>query len=219
MRFIRSQIGLILKETGLCLDQYGSKLGYNHQADLFLTNHKTLFPIGDASCILSKTCKVANQAHLAGQVELSDNVIVGHQSVLLAKDLPIRVGPNSIIGDGVTIHSRLLKGQVLGSVNIGANVTIGDKCTLISCLIDDGAWIGHSSIVEEGAVIQRGAIVGPGSFVPAGYILEADCVYQGSPVIKTSEAGPKDKEMVARRYLNTAKYYNELEPSAFLPLK
>jgi len=70
----------------------------------------------------------------------------------------VRIGHFSSIGDGTCINtSHSLPHGLSCSVNIGKNVTIGEKCSLYACIIDDDVVIGANTVIMQGARIERGA--------------------------------------------------------------
>ena len=220
LKYLRSSIGQTLKEVGLHLDKLGCQMMYN---DTYIANqnqNKPIIAINGISPQILPTNRISYLGKLAGGVELEDNVIIGPFSVLKADKNQIRIGPNSIIGSHTSLASRTTIGQILGSINLGANVTIEDRVVMRCCQIDDNVWIGHDSIVDDGVWIEKDVFVFPNSFVHAGSILESGFVYGGSPAKKLREATKEDKEYVETRVKNTRNYYEQLDQKfAFLDLK
>lgn len=62
------------------------------------------------------------------------------------------------------------------------DIIIQSGCTLYSCEINRGAFIGHNSVILEGAVIEDGAIIAPNSVVPPGRHIKARQVWGGNPI-------------------------------------
>ena len=61
---------------------------------------------------------------------------------------PVRVGHFSSIGDGTSINTACaLPHGLSASVNIGKNVTIEEKCSIYSCIIDDDVVVGANSVI------------------------------------------------------------------------
>jgi carbonic anhydrase/acetyltransferase-like protein (isoleucine patch superfamily) len=67
-------------------------------------------------------------------------------------------------------------------VHIGYNVTIGPKCTLYSCFVDDDVVIGDHSVILEGSRLEKGCMLAPGSVVPPGRLIPAKQLWAGNPV-------------------------------------
>lgn len=53
---------------------------------------------------------------------------------------------------------------------------------MYSCTLQRGAYIGHNSVIMEGAIIQKGAIVAPNSVVPPGRVVKERQVWGGNPI-------------------------------------
>ena len=193
----RLSISQILLETGILLDRKGLDLLLKKTHLTPFSRHKTLFPIQGITPSLSKNTKVSISASLISKVELSQNIIIGSNSILNANPLPIRIGKNTLIGDSVTISSKKLLQNTPGSVNIGENVFVGDKAVLKSCVVDDGAFIGEGCYVQEGAVVEKGAVLMPFSVVPIGGVVQEGFVWgDGCQILR--EIGDQDREWVER---------------------
>lgn len=78
----------------------------------------------------------------------------------------------SSIGDGSVLHTAAsLPTGMPANLYIGENVTIGPKCTLYSCFVDNDVVIGDHSVILEGARLEKGCMVAPGSVVPPGRLI------------------------------------------------
>jgi hypothetical protein len=97
----------------------------------------------------------------------------------------------------------------------GDNV-IQNNCTLYSCIIEQGAYIGHNSVILEGAIIQKGAIVAPNSVVPPGRVVKERQVWAGNP-IKYVRKAKEQEGFVTLDYARHANLYGEAYNNAFLP--
>ena len=94
-----------------------------------------------------------------------------------------RINNFTSVGDNTVIHTAAsLPTGMPAKVYIGFNVTIGSKCTLYSCHIEDDVMIGDGCVVLEGARIEKGAQLAPGSVVPPGRLIPAKQLWAGNPV-------------------------------------
>lgn len=126
---------------------------------------------------------VVSLRSVVGEVYISGGCGIGYGSTLRGEYQPVRIGSFSTIGDYVMIHTFSSLGiGVPASVNIGKNVTVGHKCLLSSCIVDDDCVIGPGSSVMEGARLERGCVIAPCSVVPPGRLVPAGQVWGGSPV-------------------------------------
>lgn len=205
---LKASLSQVLVEWGVAWNNFGAKYTYEVDPFLHYSRHRTLLPLHSSKPTLSKGVKLAYTASLEGEVLLDRNVIIGNNSTLRGDQSPIRIGEGSIIGDQVTMYTSELHQLLPGSIDIGLNVYIGDKVTLKSCIIDDGAYIGEGSFIAEGSVIERGAIVLPNTTVQPGAILTSGKVWGGNPCREISEVSDKYLSRVAER-INNARAYSE----------
>jgi len=103
----------------------------------------------------------------------------------------LSVGDNTWIGEEVWIDN-------LASVTIGSNVCISQGALLLTgshnykktsftlitgnIILEDGAWIGAKSVVNQGITVHSHAVLTTGSI--ANKNLGAYSIYQGNPAVK-----------------------------------
>jgi acetyltransferase-like isoleucine patch superfamily enzyme len=135
-------------------------------------------------------------------IHLGDRVIIGPYGTLSAGVMPGHVPDNDPV---ITIGDRTLIGKGSGvvghsSIRIGADVWTGHHVYVTDAnhgyedvslppglqfaaprpvVVEDGAWLGHATIVLPGATIGRHAVIGAGSVV-SGTIPDY-CVAVGNP--------------------------------------
>ena len=97
----------------------------------------------------------------------------------------------------------------------GDNV-IQNNCTLYSCRIEKGAYVGHNSVIMEGAVLQKGCIIAPNSVVPPGRIVKERQVWGGNP-IKYIRKALEQEAFVSFEYCRHSNDYAEVYNNSFLP--
>ncbi|MDY4880450.1 MAG: gamma carbonic anhydrase family protein, partial [Gemmiger sp.] len=90
---------------------------------------------------------VADNATLAGAVELEENCSIWYGAVLRADTGRIRVGRGSNVQDNAVLHT----GPGL-DILIGENASIGHSAVVHGCTIGDGALIGMHATVMNGEV-------------------------------------------------------------------
>ena len=56
---------------------------------------------------------------------------------------------------------------------LGQYVIIQNNCSLYSCTIDDEVFVGHKSVILEGAKLERGCSIMANSVVPPGRLIPA----------------------------------------------
>jgi putative colanic acid biosynthesis acetyltransferase WcaF len=103
----------------------------------------------------------------------------------------LTVGNNTWIGENVWIDSLVM-------ITIGSNVCLSQGAVLIagshnykkisfglitgSIILEDGAWIGAFSVVNQGITVATHAVLTAGSVATKN--LQAYSIYQGNPAIK-----------------------------------
>ena len=94
-----------------------------------------------------------------------------------------RLFNNISIGNNCVLHTAATSPTGLGAELVleGDNV-IQNNCTLYSCRIGKGAYVGHNSVIMEGAILQAGAIIAPNSVVPPGRVVKERQVWGGNPI-------------------------------------
>ncbi len=142
-----------------------------------MSNHK--------ACILSfngKTPQIHGSAFIAptatiiGDVIIEENASIWFGAVLRGDILPIRIGANTNIQDGVIIHGD--EGSV---VDIAENVTVGHAAVIHGCSIEKGALIGMSATLLDDANVGSNALVAAKALVTPRKQVEAGSMWAGSP--------------------------------------
>lgn len=119
---------------------------------------------------------VAKSAEIMGDVRIGAQSSVWFQTVIRADIAAVHIGERSNIQDGTIIHVDYDQPCVIGS-----DVTIGHRCVLHGCTIEDGCLIGMGAVILNGAVIKKGALVAAGAVVKEGMIVESNTLVAGVP--------------------------------------
>jgi carbonic anhydrase/acetyltransferase-like protein (isoleucine patch superfamily) len=98
---------------------------------------------------------------------------------------------------------------------LGDNV-IQNNCTLYSCRIEQGVYVGHNSVIMEGAILQKGAIIAPNSVVPPGRVVKERQVWGGNP-IKYIRSAKEQEGFVTLDYARYVNEYAQNYNNSFLP--
>jgi carbonic anhydrase/acetyltransferase-like protein (isoleucine patch superfamily) len=104
---------------------------------------------------------IAKGAYIYGDVEISEGSSVWFNAVIRGDEGKVAIGSSSNIQDNSVIHS-----DMMASVEIGNNVTIGHGAVIRGCRIRDNVSIGMNSTVMTNSEIGSYSIVGANSFVP-----------------------------------------------------
>ena len=156
---------------------------------------------------MGKNCFLADNATLAGNVEMGESCSVWFNAVVRGDVNSIRIGNNVNIQDGAIIHCTYQKFQV----NIGNNVSIAHNAIIHGCTIHDNVLIGMGAIVMDGAVINSNSIVGAGALITEGTIVESGSVWAGLPARKVKDIDQQLLEgqvnRISRNYTMYASWY------------
>lgn len=126
---------------------------------------------------------VAETAVIAGDVRLAAGVSVWFGCVLRSEQATTAIGEDTNIQDLTVIHT-----DPWAPVSIGSRVTIGHRCVMHGCTIEDDALIGMGAVVLNEAVVGRGAVVAAGAVVSSGTQIPPLTVYAGIPARELTRA-------------------------------
>lgn len=129
---------------------------------------------------------VAENATLAGSVQLQAGSSVWYGAVLRADTGRITIGEQSNVQDNAVLHT----GPSL-DVCIGKGVSIGHSAVVHGCTVGDGCLIGMHATVLNGAVIGAGSLVAAGALVPERTVVPPGSLVVGVPgrVLRPVSAG------------------------------
>ena len=155
---------------------------------------------------------VAETAFMTPTAVVIGNVTVGGEAsiwfgCILRGDVErISIGEKTNIQDLTVCHTD--EGLPL---SIGRRVTVGHRCILHGCTIEDDCLIGMGAIVMNGAVVGRGSIVAAGTTILENTAIPAFSLVAGVPgIIKRTfseaEILPKIKR-AAQSYRSLAVAY------------
>ncbi|GFZ83820.1 gamma carbonic anhydrase family protein [Rickettsiales bacterium] len=161
--------------------------------------------------------EIAGDVFIApGTCIIGDVVIGGRSSVwfncVIRADVDyIRIGKGTNIQDGTVIHVASGDGPTI----IGDGVTIGHKCLLHACRIEDHAFVGMGSIVMDGAVIESGGMLAAGSLLTAGKVVKTGELWAGLPAklfrSLTNREIETEIKISAKKYAELAAEYLQMQ--------
>jgi carbonic anhydrase/acetyltransferase-like protein (isoleucine patch superfamily) len=141
---------------------------------------------------------IAPTAGVMGDVDLAEDASVWYQAVLRGDIGPIRIGARSNIQDLTMVHVD----EGIPCI-IGADVTVGHRCVLHGCTIEDECLIGMGSILLNSVRVGSGSIIGAGSVVTEGRDIPPGSLVMGVPA---KVVRPVDKDLRARIRLSADHY-------------
>jgi carbonic anhydrase/acetyltransferase-like protein (isoleucine patch superfamily) len=125
---------------------------------------------------ISPSAFVAPSATLIGDVRIGAGASVWFGSVLRGDRDRIRVGENTSIQDLTVCHTD--DGMPL---TVGSGVTVGHRCVLHGCTIEDDCLIGMGAIIMNGAVVGRGSVVAAGATILENTVIPPFSLVAGVP--------------------------------------
>lgn len=156
---------------------------------------------------IDKTCWIAENATITGNVEVGSESSIWFQAVIRGDANRIRIGNRVNIQDAAIVHGS----TGMQDTVIGDDVSVGHRAIIHGCTIHSNVLIGMGAIVLDGAVVESNVIVGAGAVVTVGAILESGYLYAGVPAkkIKPLEKGKHDFfiEATAAAYVKNKKLY------------
>ncbi|MDC3237150.1 gamma carbonic anhydrase family protein [bacterium] len=156
---------------------------------------------------INESVFIAPTAQIIGNVTIGAQSSIWFQSVLRGDFDQISIGEKTNIQDLCMCHAD--KNIPL---KIGNGITIGHRCIIHGCTIEDKCLIGMGAIVMNRSVIGRGSVVAAGTVVLEKTIIPPYSLVAGSPgkIKKTyqnrEEMGKKIKTM-SEEYLQNAENF------------
>lgn len=150
---------------------------------------------------------LADSAQLFGNIQCGEYVSIWFQSVLRDEESKIQIGAGTNIQDHCTLHTTKHNPIV-----IGRNVSVGHRCILHGCTIEDECIIGMGAIIMNGAIIQKHSIIGAGSVVLEHTVIPEHSIVVGNParVIKQiTQSQIEEIKKNALHYQQLAKQYKK----------
>lgn len=119
---------------------------------------------------------VAKSADLIGKIKLGEASTIWYQSVIRGDYGVISIGDRSNIQDGSVVHVDEQYPTVVGD-----DVTVGHRCIIHGCTIEDRVIVGMGSTIMNGAKIGQDSIVGANSLVTERKEFPPGSLIMGSP--------------------------------------
>ncbi len=150
---------------------------------------------------------IAPSAEVIGDVSIGRESSVWFGSILRGDSDTITIGDRTNIQDLSVCHA-----DENVPLTIGNDVTIGHRCVVHGCTIEDECLIGMGAVVMNQAVIGKGSVIAAGTIVLENTVVPPYSLVAGSPgVIKKSIKNhpdlPKELQRMTDIYINRAKSY------------
>jgi carbonic anhydrase/acetyltransferase-like protein (isoleucine patch superfamily) len=165
-----------------------------------------ILPVHDIKPRIGKSCFLAENATITGDVVIGDQCSLWFNSVVRGDVNSIRIGNKVNIQDGAIIHCTYQKAKTV----IGNNCSIGHNAIIHGCHLHNNILVGMGAIVMDHAVIESFTIIAAGALVLENSVLETGFIYAGSPAKKLkpiTDVQRKLLEELAERYVMYSGWY------------
>lgn len=149
---------------------------------------------------------IAPSSEIVGDVVAGRDCSFWYNVTVRGDVMPIRIGYETNIQDGSTLHGTYGK----CGVTIGNRVTVGHNVVLHGCTIGDLCLIGMGSVIMDLAEIPSNSIVGAGSLVVEGSKFEPGHLIMGRPAKAVRPLRPEELAFLpqsAKNYLEYKSWY------------
>lgn len=183
-----------------------------------------ILPFGGKTPQLGAGVYLAPTATVIGDVHLADGASVWFGSVLRGDVGTIRIGKRSNVQDLTMVH--VTGGEVAyASANghphfdteLGDEVTVGHRCVVHGCRVEDGCLLGIGCVILDGAVVGEGSVIGAGAVVTPGTTIPPRSMVLGVPAKVRRPLTDEEAAMGrqgAVRYLELSQAYAAQEDEA-----
>ena len=154
---------------------------------------------------IDESVYVAPSAEIIGDVKIGKLSSAWFNVVIRGDTSPIRIGNETNIQDLTMCHADPGK-----PLTIGDRVTVGHRCIMHGCTIEDDVLVGMGAIIMNGAVIGRGCIVAAGAVILEDVVIPPYSMVAGSPgkVKKTYGEGIVQKlNLSSKVYVDRGRQY------------
>jgi gamma-carbonic anhydrase len=131
-----------------------------------------ILPYGSQQPRIAPSAFVAPGAVVIGDVEVAEEVSIWFNSVVRGDVNSIRIGARTNLQDATVVHVS----HGTAPTAIGSDVTVGHRCVLHGCTLEDRAFVGMDctlldlSVVEGDAMLAAGSLLTPRTRVPRGQL-------------------------------------------------
>lgn len=154
----------------------------------------------DKTPIVDPSAYIDEMAIVIGDVVIGADASVWPMVSIRGDVNHIRIGARTSIQDGTVIHVTSPHPGAPSGVPtiIGDDITVGHRCMLHACTIENGCLVGMGSTVLDRALLRPGVLLGADSLVTEGKELEGGYLWHGKPAKKIRPLTPEEKAMLVR---------------------
>ena len=148
-----------------------------------------LYSYNGKAPVIDESCFISDSATIIGDVVMGPGCYVGPNAVVRADFLPIRIGSQVVIEDGVIVHA----GGRGTMVVIGDRVTMGHWALVHAMRIGNDVGIGMGAIISLNTDLGDGCIIAEGALVRQGQKVEANTLVGGIPAKELRPVEERDR--------------------------
>lgn len=126
---------------------------------------------------IGKDCFLAPNATLVGDVSIGDRCSIWYNAVLRGDVMPIRIGDETNLQDGVIVHGTYQKAAAM----IGSRVSAGHGVILHGCEVGDEVLIGMGAILMDHVKVGPRCLIGAGTLLTEGTVIPEGSLVFGRP--------------------------------------
>lgn len=170
-----------------------------------------ILPFGGYTPQIASDAFIAENATIIGNVTIGAGASIWFGCVLRGDTNFIRVGARSNLQDGTVVHVA----RDGNGTDIGDDVLIGHMAMVHACTIGNGALIGMSSCILDGAVVEPLAMVAAGALVTPGKRVKSGELWAGNPARFVRELSDRDRKIISdgvEHYCELAQEYRTIKP-------
>lgn len=166
----------------------------------------TVLSVNDRTPRIAPGAFLAETAVVAGDVELAYGVSVWFGTVIRSEHERVTVGADTNLQDLTTVHT-----DPASPVVIGERVTVGHRCVLHGCTLEDDVLVGMGAVVMNDARIGHGALVAAGAVVTEGTEIPPMSLAVGVPARVSDRPVPPVPRGNVAGYLDLASLYRDAD--------
>lgn len=157
-----------------------------------------IYAFNDISPNVDSSVYIAPGSHVIGNVTIKKDASVWFNVTIRGDNDKVTIGEGSNIQEGSVVHV-----DPSYPVIIEDDVTVGHRCIIHGCTIEEGAMIGMGAIILNGAHIKKGAVVAAGAVVGENKVVDEYTLVAGVP----AKPIKKVNEDLSNRVLEGTQHY------------
>jgi len=169
----------------------------------------TILNYKDISPKLGRDVWVAENAVVAGDIEIGEQSSIWFGVQMRGDVHEIRIGKRTNIQDNAVVHVT----RGLSGTYIGDEVTIGHAAVIHAATIKDRCLIGMGAIILDEVVVEEGAMVAAGAVVPPKKVIPTGQIWGGNPARYMRDMNDKEKEFLSKSADNYVRLAAEYKSS------